>query len=484
MAPQKEDRMATTLEEIKAAFGEYLPSLLRNLDEGSDFYAALATGLEALKVGSLSWARLNQIMHRCSQAGMSEGYFRYYFLESLLNHPYPVDKVLSPTSYTPLKGLTEITTLQQAHWGLRRFIYDAMLYWGNFRQAYGDLRLLSFEDIATFFATKRINGQRIATRGAVVGPTPIPRDSRFLISEMACKTYEAKGPLRDTDHVRLALEGFRALRKEGAEVTPDLLRSRTKAIAEGRNQQQLFELMFEDSPKVLHSEEEVVALYAGQSEAFQKARVEALQNTRIYLSLCNDLDIYVATSMRSRQDFRDMANTCQRIFDAPILNKYNVRYFDPTLSAAEHHEDKGIIECLMVKTAKVVLYFAQHKESLGKVSEYAMALSLGKPVIILCPEDARGLELYAFYRDSHPLTRLVEFKSGIVNGAMVTHKVDDVINLLDRIFTNAMEYDLSRKDGTDAYYLLRERLTGTTVRVVTDNKLLTEAFWNNWHDAY
>jgi len=48
-----------------------------------------------------------------------------------------------------------------------------------------------------------------------------------------------------------------------------------------------------------------------------------------------------------------------------------------------------------------------------------MGLTLGKPVIILCPDDKRGRELYAFYRESHPLTRLVEFKTGIVNGAMV-----------------------------------------------------------------
>ena len=44
-----------------------------------------------------------------------------------------------------------------------------------------------------------------------------------------------------------------------------------------------------------------------------------------------------------------------------------------------------------------------------------------------------------------------------------------------------MEYDLERKAGTDAYYLLKERLTGTTVRVITDDKLLTQTFWNNWH---
>ena len=147
---------------------------------------------------------------------MTEGCFRYYFLEVPLTHPYPVEKVLSQTGYTPPKGVTEITSLQQAQWGFRRFIYDAMLYWGNFRQAYRDLRLLSFEAISTFFSEKRINEQRIATRGKVAGPTPIPRDNRYLISEMACKTYEAKGSLRDTDHVTLALEGFRALRTEGA----------------------------------------------------------------------------------------------------------------------------------------------------------------------------------------------------------------------------------------------------------------------------
>jgi hypothetical protein len=476
--------MAVTTEDIKTAFGEYLPSLLRGLDDTSDVHAAMAGCLDALRLGSFSWARLNQFMHRCSQAGMSEGCFRYYFLESPSRHPYPVGRVMPGAGYRPPQGLSEIATLEQAHWGLRRFIYDAMLYWGNFRQAYRDLRLLSYEGIVELFADKRINEHRISTRGRVVEPAPIPQDHRYLISEMACKTYEPTASVREASHVRLALEAFRALRSEGPPVSPALLRERTKLLAERSNQLQLFELMFEDAPAILDTEDAVVALYSGQWAAFQEARARALQNTRTYLSICNDLDVYVATSMRTRQDFRDMAATCQQIFSSPLLARHNVRYFDPTLSAAEYHEDKGIIECLMVKTAKVVLYFAQHKESLGKVSEYAMGLSLGKPVIILCPDDGRGREIFAFYRDSHPLSRLVEFRTGIVNGAMITYRVDDVIALLDRIFTNVMEYDLARKEGTEAYYLLRERITGTTVRVVTDNKLLTEAFWNNWHDIY
>lgn len=412
---------------------------------------------------------------------MSEGFFRYYFLTSPISHPYPVAKVISSEAYEQPVA-SDIVSMGQAVWGLQRFVYDAMLYWGNFVQAYRDLRRLSFEEISLLFSEKRTDERHLSTREKVLSPRAIPRDHRYLISEMACKTYEANGTLKDAGHVRLAVEAFRSLQATGAQASPELLRAKTKDLAEGRKQQQLFELMFEDAPTVLRSEDEVVALYSGQWSAFQTARTDALENTKIYLSICNDLDIYVATSMRTREDFRSMADACDRIFGSPVLARYNIRYFDPTLSAAEHHEDKGIIECLMVKTAKVVLYFAQHKESLGKVSEYAMALSQGKPVIILCPDDTRGHEIYEFYRDSHPLTRLIEFKTGTVNGAMVTFKIPDVITLLDRILSNTMEYDLVRKDGTAEYFLLRERLTGATVRVVTDNKLLTEAFWNNWHE--
>ena len=69
--------------------------------------------------------------------------------------------------------------------------------------------------------------------------------------------------------------------------------------------------------------------------------------------MVSDLDVYVATSMRSREDFRVMADTCDRIFSDSRLQMMNVRYFDPTLSAAGGHEDKGLIECLMVKCAKI-----------------------------------------------------------------------------------------------------------------------------------
>ena len=92
---------------------------------------------------------------------------------------------------------------------------------------------------------------------------------------------------------------------------------------------------------------------------------------------------------------REMAEFCDRVFEQAGLRHLNVRYFDPTLSAAEGHEDKGLIECLMVKCAKVLVYSAGSKESWGKDAEAAMALSLGKPVIFYCDDAQRE----RFYRD-------------------------------------------------------------------------------------
>lgn len=225
----------------------------------------------------------------------------------------------------------------------------------------------------------------------------------------------------------------------------------------------------------MNSEEELAAKYDQIAVKFSDARAIALDNTRYYLSMVNDLDVYVATSMRSRQDFRNMANTCEAIFSDRRLKDLNLRYFDPTLSAAGGHEDKDLIECLMVKCTKVLVYCAGEKESYGKDAEAAMALSLGKPVIFYCDQELKG----RFYRDVHPLSRLIEFETGVAVGAMVTDKTDDVSELLFRIFENKMVYFLEQpKPG---FLRVKDKLTNSVVRLQTNDRLLTETFWNHYH---
>jgi hypothetical protein len=191
--------------------------------------------------------------------------------------------------------------------------------------------------------------------------------------------------------------------------------------------------------------------------------------------MLSDLDVYVATSMRTRQDFRSMAETCERIFTDTRLKEMNLRYFDPTLSAARGHEDKGLIECLMVKCAKVLVYSAGEKESYGKDAEAAMALSLGKPVIFYCDQEQRR----RFYRDVHPLSRLIEFETGIAVGAMVTDKLEDVSDLIHRLFENRMVYYLEQPKA--GFLRLKEKLTDSVVRLQTNDQLLNETFWNHYH---
>ena len=211
---------------------------------------------------------------------------------------------------------------------------------------------------------------------------------------------------------------------------------------------------------------------------FDSAREKALLNKEHYLSIVNELDVYVATSMRKRSDFSNMARDCKYIFSQDGLKRFCPRYFDPTISAANRHEDKGLIECLMVKCAKALLYFAGHTDSFGKDAEIAMAMSLGKPVIIICPDDEIGTQRMKFFKDVHPLSRLIHFETGVVCGAMVTQNRNDAAQLLERIFDNSMEYNIDHTG--DRYFRLRERLTESVVRIMTNDSMLREAFWNNW----
>ena len=212
------------------------------------------------------------------------------------------------------------------------------------------------------------------------------------------------------------------------------------------------------------------------AQDFTRARRAALSNTAMYLSMVGDLDVYIATSMRNRADFRDMADFCDTVFSNDQLQVLKLRYFDPTLSAVEHHEDKGIIECLMVKCAKALILNAGSRDSYGKDAEAAMALSLGKPVIIYADEDFRS----SFFRDVHLLSRLINFETGVAVGAMVATSTDQVIELLHRIFTNTLEYELVQSRSN--YRVLKEKITQSVVRLQTSDLLLRETFWNHYHN--
>lgn len=356
--------------------------------------------------------------------------------------------------------------------GLYRLYHDSLLYYGTIRNGYRIIRSAKYEELEAFFNNQRFPGDSMAHRGATLPLETINQDDRYLIAEQACKSFD---PPEGDQGLLLVLKGAwqEHVERGGGKVTAKALLKGAYVLSGFAERQGQFLFAADELlESEVTTELELIERYESVHSTFARARSAALRNTELYLSMANDLDVYVATSMRAREQFRNMARSCETVFSHSTIQHLKLRYFDPTLSAARGHEDKGLIECLMVKCAKVLIYTAGDRDSYGKDAEAAMALSLGKPVVFYCDEESKR----NFFREVHPLSRLIDFKTGVAVGAMATSSVDDVAVLLGRIFENKMEYQLEQP--RPGYLRLKEKLTGSTVRLQTDDKLLRETFWN------
>jgi hypothetical protein len=418
----------------------------------------------------ISHSQLNQLFILSHEGGPSFGFFKYYWLsgsELLRVHPHDVTKI---SGYdTRYEGQENVISLAHLKWGLSRFYIDALLYFGNIRQAYRVLRNKTFDELAQYFSKSRFDTQRLHQRGPYLPMGTIAKDDRYLVAELACKTYDPNSaePLEN-----ILRQEFRRRKAAGAlRVTFRDLITPPKETPDTRQREFEFSIT-EVLDIAVANEEEIAAKINPIANRFLLAREKALKNTNSYISMIDDLDVYVATSMRTREDFRKMADLCEAVFGHSKLKDFSLRYFDPTLSAASGHEDKGLIECLMVKCAKLLVYVAGDRESYGKDAEAAMALSQGKPAVFYCDATTRS----RFYRDVHPLSRLIDFDTGVAVGAIVTDQIDQLIEIIRRTFANEMEYELQQ--GKPGHFQLKERLTNSIVRIQTADLLLREAFWN------
>ena len=62
--------------------------------------------------------------------------------------------------------------------------------WQDVRTAFRKLRVLTTQELQTFFGKRRVHTDTIKSRGPALPLTVIPKDDRYLISEMACKSYD------------------------------------------------------------------------------------------------------------------------------------------------------------------------------------------------------------------------------------------------------------------------------------------------------
>jgi hypothetical protein len=84
----------------------------------------------------------------------------------------------------------------------------------------------------------------------------------------------------------------------------------------------------------------------------------------------------------------------------------------------------------------------------------------------------------------HPLAMQVHLQTGVANGVLVVRDALTCAKLLKAILTNDLEFYIEpREDNLEGEVvrwgtLLKEAISGSTFRYVTDNPLLSNAFWN------
>ena len=286
-----------------------------------------------------------------------------------------------------------------------------------------------------------------------------------------------------------------------------------------------------------------------EARALEERRIAVVEaaktNHSAYLA-SDHLDVYVATSMRQKAEFRAVSTIASEIFAHPALAEMRLRYFDPTQAYCPNRVDKGLAEALMLRRAACTIYLIQETDTLGKDSELASTLAQGKPVIAFIPELTEALfeahlrnvalsepdvteaelllsQLRVFnpsapwvegcvrgwcenpedapiealrerlcqsmrgqydrrakiLRDDHPLGIQVNLATGVANGVLVVRTIDDCAELVRRILTGTLEFDIVEEDD---YLALQERVSKCIFRVVTKDLMLTNSFWNHYVD--
>jgi hypothetical protein len=393
-------------------------------------------------------ARFNELMLHCGRPLVSPWFFDYFF--------------------------RNLETIDQFEAAVERFRIAAMWLYGNFKFAHRALNTCSEEEFSrliqrteprapeadrqVFTEIEDISDDELPllgyiSSGRVKAIAGIITEVERMVADPAhaFDIWSGLGPIAAKFDEALRAFGFRLEIVDGVLVsTPPELPALLAALKE--------------------REPQLMATLTGAQE---KGR----RNTHRYLTLPY-LDVYVATSMRSDEDFIEQHRFVRQVFEDPELAPLRLRYFDPTLSWVKSRITKGLVEALMLRRAKVTIYNAGDRETLGKDSELAATLAQGKPVIVYVREGAAYDARADNYRADHPLGLQIALSTGVAHGIIVVRTAAQCARLLRRVLLRELPLEIRHEEGN---YQLVERETQSVVRVVSDDPLLTHSFWAFFH---
>lgn len=397
--------------------------------------------------------------------------------------------------------------------GLDNFIKDALWHFGDLEKAY--YTLCEMENIKSYFNEHKFHVQELKERlpwslvkeidpqdrgflGYVSGQKPKQQKEllsivELIVAELEDNSEEYKDLTRDVTTEKV-------LSKLSSEV-PDI-----KGQIEEFNKLSGIKDLDLFSSLELEKTKKTLSLFKDQIESTIK-KVEELKeigrkNQEHYLRNIESIDVYVATSMRNDEEYIDMYNFVNKTFEDEKIKTLNLRYFDPTLCYCDSRIDKGIIECLLVRSSKVTIYCAQEGDTFGKDSELAATMAQGKPVIVYVPipketdpdiliesdinkkqellnRKIQRLDSRAkTFKDFHPLGLQVGLYDGVARGVLVVRTPEECATALYKILTNSLEVTISYEQHG---LVLRDNDTNSVVRVMTGWGVLATCFWNQFN---
>ena len=241
--------------------------------------------IKTIPTEPLHLTNFNQLLHLVHEAGVSEGFFKYYFLSVPDQHPYPLNKMQMAA---PELNESGISSIEQAEWGFLRLFTDALLFWGDIRSAVRVLRVMTYEQLEEFFESKRFPSDEMRSRGPILPMEKILMDDRYLISEIAFKAYTSEGTKNiNTDQLHIEevlLEAYRSA-GGGRMIVKTLFDKDSKLAKSAPDQQFMLQLAAEEfMDEEIENEDDIKGKVATIAKRFIKARDAAHENTRLYLS--------------------------------------------------------------------------------------------------------------------------------------------------------------------------------------------------------
>ena len=394
----------------------------------------------------------------------------------------PVDKRLFER-YFP-RGINSGEKLQE---GVTGFIKDALLHFGSFHQAF--LRFKA--DVDVLPKVEQMFGSETRAPFALSNP--------LKVEELAYLGYvSGELPVR-MNKAHQAI--FAALGSLPKELTQDAIRSTAKAagvdierelstINQGLEKRKQKQITIDE---LIASEDHIKRTIDDFIAEVTRCRKAGIKNQQQYINSASEMDVYVATSMRDDRDYSEMKAFIDQVFGRKDIGRLNLRYFDPTQAYCPNKHDKGLVECLMIRCAKVTIYCAQRQDTMGKDSELAITLGLGKPVIVYVPYGDNDADRAAYERrarvfaEVHPLSLQVNQTTGNTNGIILVRDANQCADVLYAIAKNQLKIRVSREveedplsGETSIYWVLTETVSGnnSVIRVATGWKHLRTAFWS------